>query len=196
MSPQISSPQTATSRGVPFHRARSNKALQYELDVVASSVTAVVTGIGGWLFDQRMAGWNVHVALVDGSDEPALHILGLKNVDMEQLWGDVASDPERVAMTVIAADLLDSNRTDDLGDRLREFAQVRDDVGSWGAGCPGLPGLAPQQVRYLPSTAARAFKNQALVSLAIPGDSADAEEILFHGGPATGVTDMNLVPVC
>ncbi|MGV0742169.1 hypothetical protein [Mycolicibacterium sp. XJ870] len=189
MSPQTSISATST---VPFARSRprSNQVLQYELNVVASSAADVVREIGGWLFDRRMAGWHVSVALTDPADERALRILGLKAVELTGLWQS-AGDPEYVAMTAIATDRFDS----DNDVRLRGLSELRDGPGGlafWGADCPEQLGGQVHRARYRLSAAARAFKAQALVASGETPARVGAVETMFRCGH--GVLDAELAP--
>lgn len=197
MSPQSGlSAQLSEVRGggdtlvVPFARprVRPEKALQYQLNVVAGDVAEVVSGIGGWLFDRAMAGWRVSVASDEGGDERALRILGLKAVDLEGLWRPAESDS--VAVTVIGASRLEP------GDHGLAWRGARVDVVFAGAHGPDGLGGGLDRVQYRPSAAALAFKSHALaVAGADPGPACRVETLL-RCERSTGLLDADLVPVC
>ena len=166
-------------------RVRPDKALQYELNVVAADVAAMVSAIGGWLFDRAMAGWRVSVAADACTDERALRILGLKAVDLNGLWQ--STDVDAVAMTAIGTDRFES------GDHARTMRRSGAGVVFFGA--PG-PGGAVDRVQYRPSAAALAFKSHALaVAGADPGSTGQVET-LFRDGRSAGLLEADLVPVC
>lgn len=178
----------ADTLAVPFARPRlrSEKALQYELNVLAGDVTEVVSGIGGWLFDRAMAGWRVSVASGEDGDERALRILGLKAVGPNGLWQP--ADADSVAMTVIGASCLES------GDH--GLASARADVVFVGAHGPGGLVGAMDPVQYRPSAAALAFKSHALAVAGADPGSADGVETLFRCERSAGLLDADLVPGC
>ncbi|MGA5544084.1 hypothetical protein ACPCIR_19685 [Mycobacterium sp. NPDC051198] len=169
-------------------RARPDKAMQYELNVVAADVTAVVSAIGGWLFDRAMAGWRVSVAADAGADERALRILGLKAVDLTGLW--LPTEADAVAMTAIATDRFES------GDHVRTVRRSGAGMVFFGAHGPDGLGEAVDRVQYRPSAAALAFKAHALAVAGADPGSAGQVETLFRYGRSAGLLEADLVPVC
>lgn len=168
-------------------RAQPGKTLQYELNVVAADVTAVVSAIGGWLFDRAMAGWRVSVAADACADERALRILGVKAVDLTGLW---STEADAVTMTAIGTDRFES------GDHVRAVRRSGTGVVFFGAHGPaGLSG-AVDHVQYQPSAAALAFKAHALVIAGADPGSTGQVETLFRYGRSAGLLEADLVPVC
>ena len=55
----------------------------YRLIVVASNARQAVVKVGGWLFDHGMLGWKSVVALADGTDARAVHLLGASTAELE-----------------------------------------------------------------------------------------------------------------
>lgn len=173
---------------VPFAppRVRPEKTLRYELRVVAGDVADVVSGIGGWLFDRAMAGWQVSVAADEVGDERALRILGLKAVGLSGLWR--STDPDAVVMTAMGSSRFES------GDHGLAVHNPGGDVTFFGSHAPdGFAGRT-ERVRYQPSAAALAFKAHALTVVRADPGSTDGVETLFRCGRSAGLLD--LVPVC
>lgn len=197
MSPQSGmSAQLSEVRGggdalaVPFTRPRirPEKALQYELNVVADDVADVVSGIGGWLFDRAMAGWRVSVAADEAGDDRALGILGLKAVGPSGLWRSAEADA--VVMTAIGTSRFEP------GDQGLTMRNPGGDVVFFGSRGPEGLGLQLERARYRPSAAALAFKAHALAVAGVDPASADTVETLFRCGRSAGLLDADLVPVC
>ena len=147
------------------------RVLQYELDVVASDVLDVVSRVGGWLFDMRMAGWNVGVAFAVAptgpDDHRALRVLGLKTVELTELWPTATGGPgrgaERAALTAIAVERFENDPA--LRRRALDDAMRAGEIALWGRGCPGVLGGQLRRIEYRPSAAARAFKAHALAAV-------------------------------
>lgn len=192
------SPQTSTSAPSPVAFGRrqvhgSPRVLQYELNVAGSGVGDLVSGVGGWLFDRAMAGWNVRVALTEPGEDAALRILGVKTVEVKGLWQSMAGGPEHVAMTLIATDRFDAD--DDV--RLRGLTALRAGASTlafWGAGGPGQLGRQVHRAQYRMSAAARAFKAHALTAAGRAAEPVDPVETIFRCGHASRVMDTELVP--
>src|SRR6202035_648227 len=86
--------------------AATSMLFRYQLNVIAASVADVVQSAGGWLFDRRMAGWDVNI-LLSGQDDPrALRILGATTVDLRTGLASLLRGPDRAAALAGAADLL------------------------------------------------------------------------------------------
>jgi hypothetical protein len=163
---------TATFRG------RASTVLRHEMTVVASSVADVVGSAGGWLYDRRMAGWRVNVLVDDRAGERALRILG---ADVFDLGGDleaISDDPDRAATLAVAADVYAVDR------RVRRFVStsdpVRAEVALWGDTATLVRSVSP--VTYRLSSAARAFKAQALVAAGVSTEPVKATEALYRRG--------------
>lgn len=192
ISPALSSVPATVGHARP--RSRAAKVMRYELNVVGSDVAEVVAGLGGWLFDRRMAGWTVRVFLTGPSDGRALHILGVKTGEWDGLWRSASGDPESVAMTVIAAGLFE---TDEMV-RTRGVEALRNgsaEVAFWGARCPAQAGATFRRTQYRLSAAARAFKSHALTAAGVPPESASQPETVFRCVSVGEVLDTDLVPV-
>lgn len=178
--------RSGSLHAIPFTRprVRPEKALQYELRVVAAEVADVVSGIGGWLFDQAMAGWRVSVAAGAGDDERALRILGLKAIGLEGLWR--SAEPDSVTMTAISSDVFESG---DDGLALRDH---RGDVVFFGSPDPVCLGGTVQPVKYRPSNAALAFKAHAFAAAGMdPKSAAQAEALLQWGASESSRGDAS-----
>ncbi|MGV0813840.1 hypothetical protein ABQF34_17905 [Mycolicibacterium boenickei] len=192
ISAQLSEVRTpgAALFAVPFSRQRERpeRALRYELNVVAADVAGTVSGIGGWLFDRAMAGWRVSVDADECGGERALRILGLKGVALTALG---SGEVDAVAVTAIGTDRCDSG---DAG--IDVPRNPGDDVLFFGPHPPsGLAGRA-QRMHYRPSAAALAFKAHALAVVGFEPGSVGVVETMFGYGRSAGLLDADLVPVC
>jgi hypothetical protein len=152
-----------------------------------------VRHVGGWLFDQVMAGWDVTVLTADDRDHRPLRILGARTADLETALSSPARGlgpwPQAIA---VRADLAGSD------ERVRQIVLAALDgslaeVMLWGGECPAdLGGRAGQSWHRL-SAAARAFKAQALAAAAaVPmPEPGEATEVFRR----SEVRRPNLVPV-
>ncbi|MBU9764551.1 hypothetical protein FR943_11925 [Mycobacterium sp. TNTM28] len=170
-------------------RVRPEQALHYELTVMATDVGAMVSDIGGWLFDRAMAGWRVNVvtdAGADGADTAerrALGILGVRRVASDALS---SVDPAVATMTAISVDCFTAGEP-----AVRTFG----DVFLYGRPRPDDLTGPVHRLQYRPSTAALAFKAHALAVLGEPRTAGGAET-MFRYGRTGGLLDSGLVPVC
>jgi hypothetical protein len=148
--------------------------IRYRLDIFASSVVDVVTFVGGWLFDRVMAGWDVTVIVADLAESRPVQILGADILDLECTLASM-EHRRRPQTVAVASDLLGSDLRvrngvlQALGDGLTE-------VTLWGDACPAEFGHCVDPVQYQLTSAARAFKLQALMAAAAPVDSAGSTE--------------------
>jgi hypothetical protein len=163
--------------------------VQYELNVVGSSVLDVVSRVGGWLFDMGMAGWNVGVALGVTPTEPdhdrALRILGVKTAEVTDLWPVSGNRAEHAVLTAIATERFES----DPEVRRRGLHALRegvDEIAFWGPVCPEQLGGRVRRTEYRPSAAARAFKAHALIAAGAADDQVGAAETVYCRGEILG----------
>ncbi len=118
---------------------------RYELDVIGVDAADLVRSAGGWLFDRAMAGWDVQVTLTEEGDLRPLQILGLR-------IGQRRDQPVALAVAGV------------LGGQVQTaLNRGGAEVTVWDA--DRLTGLEP--VRYVLSSAARAFKAQALAAVGL-----------------------------
>jgi hypothetical protein len=168
--------------------------MRYRLDVVAPSVSDVVTSAGGWLVDRVMAGWDVTV-LISGDysfdDLRPLHILGVVVGDLEtamQQWEE-RPHPQTVA---VAADLF--GRDERVRDGvLGALAQGLTEVTLWGESWPTDLDATVDVVQHELSAAARAFKAQAVAALG-SGAAIEGAEVFRCGVMACPSVAADLVP--
>jgi hypothetical protein len=181
MSPQTYRPikrDDRNSQSAIRSRTRASTVLQHEMTVVASSVADAVMSAGGWLFDRRMAGWQVNVLLADRTGERALQILGAEVLDLSRDLQAITDDPDRAATVAVAADVYAADG------RVRRFVTTSDrrraEVALWGDVTP--LGENVSAVSYRLTAAARAFKSQALLAAGIAAVPVSATEPLFRCG--------------
>jgi hypothetical protein len=140
--------------------------IRYRLDIFSSSVVDVVTFVGGWLFDRVMAGWDVTVIVAEFPDGRPVQILGADTLDLESTLASLEHRP-RPQTVAVASDLFGS----DLRVRngvLQALGYGMTEVTLWGDTCPAEFGRRVDPVQYQLSSAARAFKVQALMAAAAP----------------------------
>ena len=148
--------------------------IRYRLDIFASSVVDVVTFVGGWLFDRVMAGWDVTVIVAEFPDGRPVKILGADTLDLESTLASMGDRP-RPQTVAVASDLFGS----DLRVRngvLQALGYGLTEVTLWGDTHPAEFGHRVDPVRYQLSSAARAFKVQALMAAAAPVASPGSTE--------------------
>jgi hypothetical protein len=139
----------------------------------------VVRFAGGWLFDQVMTGWDVTVLTTDHADSRPLRILGARSVDLECALRSLARGPRPQAFAVCAQLYCSDARVRMLV--LEALGTGAADVRLWGDRWPpDLDGVADSVPHQL-SLAARAFKAQALLAAAAPGDPGDGTEVFLRG---------------
>jgi hypothetical protein len=159
-------------------RARASTVLRHEMTVIASSVTDVVTSAGGWLYDRRMAGWQVNVLLSDRAGERALRILGADAFDLRGDLEAITDEPDRAATLAVAADVYAADH------RVRRFVSASDrsraEVALWGD--IGALDQEVSAVSYRLSAAAKVFKSHALSAAGLCGESVPGTEALFRCG--------------
>ncbi|MCF6388038.1 hypothetical protein L2K20_13735 [Mycobacterium sp. MBM] len=148
--------------------------LSYDLTVVAADASDVVAGAGGWLCDRVRAGWKVNVVVPESCDVRPLEILGVRT------WypgRDARELPAEPAALAIPAGLFAT----DQGLRRRVTGALRRgtaEVTMWGQCSTTDVGYRVDRTQYRLSTAARAFKAQALAAAGIPTAVSPVEQ--FH----------------
>jgi hypothetical protein len=168
----------------PFSDAVTTPA-RYRIDVFSSTVEDVVASAGGWLFDRAMSGWEVNVLAGMPSDARSLQILGINAVAPAPTVQSL-SKAHRTQALAVAADVFNTDA------HVREIvlaAVERDlaEVTIWGESQPVELRRRTDDLRYRLSSAARAFKTQALAAAALPLCSASTTERFMRvqstGGP-------------
>ena len=159
--------------------------------VVAPCTVAAVQHAGGWLFDRVMAGWDATVLVADQLDSRPLRILGASTTDLESALRSPSRGPGPQAMAVEAG-LYGSDG------RVRRIVRAALDEGVtevriWGGLWPEDLDGEGDAVQHRLSTAARAFKAQALAAAAAPVASISSTET-FREPPRVGRTP-GLLPV-
>jgi hypothetical protein len=134
--------------------------MRYRLDVIAGSVVDVVEAAGGWLFDRRMAGWDVTVLVPEDEDVHALRILGVDILPVGHTWVRWEDRPY-VQGLAVAADLFERDS------RVRQgvfhaLEQGLPEVVMWGRDWPQGLACSDREVRHDLSGAARMFKSYAV----------------------------------
>ena len=142
---------------------------RYRLDVVAESVSDVVSLAAGWLFDHAMAGWDVTVALIRPTDNRALRILGTKTAGVETVIADSVAHPPAARSLAAFSGVWQRDRRIHtwLHETLHDTPTT---VTVWGRPWPPEWGLESAAREYHCSNAAAAFKRHALCASGIrPG---------------------------
>jgi hypothetical protein len=147
------------------------------LMVISPAVPDVVGILGGWIFDQAMAGWVVVVSAPDLADGRPLRILGARG---SHLGGQLA-EPLRAWRPRAISIQADMYREDP---GIREYVAQAQSTGPvevmfWGGDPPAAEEGDARLVRHRLSLAARAFKAQALIAAQACQPSREAAA---HGG--------------
>jgi hypothetical protein len=148
--------------------------MRRRLLVVAPNPVEVVRYAGGWLFDRAIAGWDVRVLTADPANSRPLRILGVRPFHLEPTLASPVRGPRPQAVAV-AAELYDADA------RVRRLVHAALDDGMtdcrlWADRWPTGFAEGADAVRYRMSTAARAFKAQAMAALAAPVDELQTTE--------------------
>jgi hypothetical protein len=165
--------------------------LRYRLDVVAVNAVDVVQSAGGWLYDRVTAGWEVTVLLSRSCDTRPFRILGVDALDLNSQAAAAAMEQQNQSLAVSA----EAFRTD-VGVRQRVLRGLDDrltEVALWGDGWPLRVDRGVTRVQHVLSSAARAFKVQALAAAGIPCDSVDPAEALWCDPAALSSVDSELI---
>ena len=163
--------------GTPVHDGDD---MRYRLDVIAASVLDVVEAAGGWLFDRRMAGWDVTVLVPEEEDVHALRILGVDIVQVGPTWTSWLERPQVQALAV-AADLFDRDPRVKHA-VLQVLEQGLPEIILWGNAWPAGLARSADEVRHELSGAARMFKCHA-VKAASGREPASVDQVeVFHCG--------------
>lgn len=134
--------------------------MRYRLDVLAASVPDLVEAAGGWLFDRRMAGWDVTVLVPEAEDMHALRILGVDTLPVGHTWVRWEERPHVQALAV-SAELFERDSRVRQG-VLHALEQGLPEVFVWGRGLPQGLVCSDSEVRHDLSGAARMFKAYAV----------------------------------
>jgi hypothetical protein len=154
---------------------------RYQLNVIAASVADVVQSAGGWLFDRRMAGWEVNILLSEQDDARAIRILGATTVDLRSGLASFLRGPERAAALAVAADLLaiDESIREEVLEAVRSGLT---EVALWGDSRPANVGGQVDSTEYRLSAAARVFKGHALAAAGLVDFEVGHTERLYRSG--------------
>lgn len=154
---------------------------RYQLNVIGASAADVVQSAGGWLFDRRMAGWDVNILLSEHDDVRALRILGVTTVDLRSGLESLLRGPERAAALAVAADLLaiDASIEEEVVEAVRSGLT---EVALWGDSRPANLGGQVESTVYRLSAAARVFKGHALAAAGLADLEVGHTERLYRSG--------------
>lgn len=163
--------------------------LRNRLVVIGPSVRDVVQFAGGWMFDRVTAGWDALALVSDHPDLRPLRILGVRALDLDTaLATPTGPYPNELAVSV------DLFRRDDRVRRgLLEVLEQPGDMSVTLWGGDDEPTELDERFgprRHRLSSAARAFKAQALAAASVPAAGAGNTESLW--------TDVRFAehPVC
>src|SRR5882757_5885568 len=154
---------------------------RYQLNVIAASVADVVQSAGGWLFDRRMAGWEVNILLSEQDDARAIRILGATTADLRSGLASFLRGPERAAALAVAADLLaiDEGIQEEVLEAVRSGLT---EVALWGGSRPADVGGPVDSTEYRLGAAARVFKRHALAAAGLVDLDVGDTESLYRSG--------------
>jgi hypothetical protein len=175
----IQTPREGRTRG--RSHAVTGRVFRYQLNVIAASVADVVQSAGGWLFDRRMAGWEVNILLSEQNDVRPLRILGAAASDLRSGLASFPRGPERAAALAVAADLLaiDESIHEEVLEAVRSGLT---EVALWGDSRPANVGGQVDATEYRLSAAARVFKGHALAAAGLVGLEVGHTERLYRSG--------------
>ncbi|MDT5333875.1 MAG: hypothetical protein QOF31_5172 [Mycobacterium sp.] len=162
--------------------------MRYRLDVVAPTVLDAVRFAGGWVYDRVMAGWDVTILVGDDGDVRPLEILGAEVRDLESVLASWEERPHPQTVAV-AADLFDRDARVRQG-VLEALEQGATEVTLWGDGLPAELDDSVDSVQHRLSSAARAFKAQALAAANAPDAAVGNTEIFRCGMMASVAADL------
>jgi hypothetical protein len=173
-------------------QAVTDRVVRYQLIVIAPSGADVVQFTGGWLFDRRMAGWDVDVLVPDQDAARALQILGARIVDLHSGLASVVRGPERAAALAVAADLVavDERIHEEVLEAVRSGLT---EVALWGDSRPSKIGGRVDSTQYRLSAAARVYKGHALAAAGLADQEVGHTERLYRSGYRP--VDSDLMPV-
>jgi hypothetical protein len=159
---------------------------RYRLDVIAPSVLDVVQSAGGWLFDQRMAGWDVTVAICEPGDFRPLQILGLDALELTSVALQDRQSPQNLA---VAAGLF--HHVEEARHCVfQAFEHGLAEVTLWGGPWPEELHRSNKEVRRRISSAARVFKSHALAAARGRPKAAVADVEIFQCGTVGGAVAL------
>jgi hypothetical protein len=168
----------------PTHPAAATKSdlvvpdTRYRLEVIAPNVLDVVKSAGGWLFDHRIAGWDVTVTVCDHGDFRPLQILGVDARELTSTSWEQRPNPQNLA---VAADLFHRDERVRHG-VFRAFEHGLAEVIVWGGPWPEELHRSIGEVRHRLSSAARVFKSHALAAACDSPFAAVADAETFQCG--------------
>ena len=140
-------------------------AIKYRLDVIASSPADVVHSAGGWLYDRVRAGWDVNVLLPRQSDIRPLQILGVQASDLDSQIPPASTGCAARGLAVSAEMFAADARI--RSEVLKALDRWMTEVTLWDDGWPLAVGHRTTSVQHVLSSAARAFKRQAITAAGI-----------------------------
>ena len=130
---------------------------------MSADAADVVGCAGGLIFDRVRLGWLVTVLIPAGSDSRPLQILGAEVADID---AQAVPDEHRSALLASCALLVeDGNARSEVEAAL---ATKTTEVLMWGRALPAGLDRDGKSVTYRLSSAARAFKTQALIAAGLP----------------------------
>jgi hypothetical protein len=158
--------QRRANRGAPAAHQPS----AYRLDVLGGDVIEMVQYVGGWLFDQVMAGWHIDIDVQDVEDVRPLRILGIQQSRRSTLE---ATD-DRFVIVVVSGEHLDTHRA--ARERVSTLLRGGGEVMVWGSRGQAEREYQLRDVSYPLSCAARTFKTHALTATGAASGSVDPIE--------------------
>jgi hypothetical protein len=188
--PQLSAVETPKPRRLRAQPSEvfGHAASGYQMTLVASSVKDVVSSVGGWLFDRTMGGWVVNsLQIADLKSDPdllPLRILGYRMVRREV--GDLPPAKQRspIQTFAIAGDVALNDA------RVRAMVKLAANRGTaevvmWGSAPEDLQADSLTSVRYRLSSAARAFKTEAMRAADLPTNATQDQETFYCTATST-----------
>lgn len=149
----------------------------YQLDVVGTSVSDIVTSSGAWLFDRAKAGWKVRIFATALCDPTALYVLGAAQVaPADEIHADGLEESTALALSgaALASDPLLARRVHTLAKSRRK------EVVFWPDPPEKLRHVCEQVSPVGPSPASKVFKAHAMASAGLDTEITRAQETFYR----------------